>query len=165
MNTLCVLLGGNLGNVYSSFSKARLLLEKNIGRISETSSIYKSEAWGFDSDSIFLNQVVIIDTSLTVVPILKETQSIEKIIGRKDKSKGQDYTDRLIDIDILFYNNEIIESKTLTVPHPRLHLRNFTLNPLKEIIPDFTHPKLNKSVNWLYNNCKDEATCIKVNNS
>ena len=162
MNTLCILLGGNLGDVKSNFKKAHLLLQETVGLVSKTSNIYKSEAWGYQSDSVFLNQVLIIETEKNPFGILSDTQAIEKTIGRKNKSENQVYSDRLIDIDILFFNNEIIETNQLTIPHPRLHLRNFTLSPLYEIIPEFKHPKLNKSIDWLNKHCEDKSVCTPI---
>jgi len=159
MNTLCLLLGGNLGEVKINFEKACLLLDETVGSISRASKIYKSEAWGFQSNSIFLNKVVIIETQMGALEILNQTQKIENIIGRKEKSKNQVYSDRLIDIDILFFNQEIIETPLLIIPHPRLHFRNFTLSPLREVAPEFIHPKLNKSIDWLYKNCEDKIVC------
>jgi 2-amino-4-hydroxy-6-hydroxymethyldihydropteridine diphosphokinase len=93
---------------------------------------------------------------------LKATQSVEQAIGRKEKSQNLVYSSRLIDIDILFYNDEIIDTKDLTIPHPRLHLRNFTLQPLNELMPEYIHPKLKKSIEWLCQNSEDKDLCKRI---
>ncbi len=162
MNNAILLLGGNLGNIQQNFKKAKDLISEQTGVIQSESSLYESKAWGFDTNELFLNQAIQIETSLSPVELLNITQNIEKSIGRKSKTKDQEYSSRLIDIDILFFNDEIIKSKRLTIPHPRLHLRNFTLAPLNEIMPNFTHPELNKTINWIFNNSKDQDNCRKI---
>ena len=161
MNTVFILLGGNLGKVRDNFIRTNKLLEEALGHISQKTAIYQSEAWGFKSESVFLNQVVVCKTKLSAHDILMHTQSIEKLIGRKVKTQNANYSDRLIDIDILFYNKEIIETKDLIIPHPRLHMRRFTLMPLNEIIPNFIHPKFNKSIAWLNKQCEDKQICVE----
>ncbi len=162
MNNAILLLGGNLGNIQQNFKKAKDLISEQTGVIQSESSLYESKAWGFDTNELFLNQAIQIETSLSPVELLNITQNIEKSIGRKSKTKDQEYSSTLIDIDILFFNDEIIKSKRLTSPHPRLHLRNFTLAPLNEIMPNFTHPELNKTINWIFNNSKDQDNCRKI---
>lgn len=162
MNNAILLLGGNLGNIQQNFKKAKNLISEQTGVIQSESSLYESKAWGFDANELFLNQVLQIETSHSPIELLNITQDIEKSIGRKSKTNSQEYSSRLIDIDILFFNDEIIDSPLLTIPHPRLHLRNFTLAPLNEIMPNFTHPKLNKTINWIFENSKDQSNCKKV---
>ncbi len=161
----CVLLfGGNLGNVQANFIQAEAKIAKTIGTVTQKSEIYESEAWGFESSDLFLNQVIVIQTKLNPIDILKRTQDIEFEIGRKEKTKNNEYTSRLIDIDILFFDSEIIKTETLTIPHPRLHLRNFTLQPLAEIMPLFMHPTLNKSISDLLKESPDTSICNKKKN-
>ncbi len=162
MNSVFLLLGGNLGHIQNNFIQAISLISENCGSISQKSRLYESKAWGFEAKELFLNQVVEIKTKLTATALLKETQTIEKKIGRKEKTKEDNYNSRLIDIDILFFNSEIIETKELSVPHPRMHLRNFTLLPLNEIIPDFIHPGLGKTILWLTEHSTDESTCTAI---
>ena len=161
-NQVCILLGGNLGQKKQNLETASKYISKKIGTIHQKSSLYKSDAWGFESNDYFLNQVIIIETELDAFEILKQTQEIEKIIGRKEKTTAQKYASRLIDIDILFFNNDIIESKYLCIPHPRLHERNFTLLPLNELLPNYIHPKIKKSILYLYSNSKDKGKCYKL---
>jgi len=157
MNSTFLLLGGNLGHIQENFSQAINLISNKIGSISQQSRLYQSEPWGFEAKELFLNQVIKINTKLSAIEVLRKTQAIEQEIGRKEKTKEQNYSSRLIDIDILFFNNEIIETKELIIPHPRLHLRNFTLFPLNEIIPNFTHPSIGKTILWLTEHSKDKS--------
>ncbi len=162
MNKCVLLLGGNLGNVAVHFKTSQQLLSEQGFDIVGQSSLYQSEPWGFEAKDLFLNQVLICQTRLSPHMCLEVTQGIEQSIGRKTKSRNLNYSSRLIDIDILFYNNDIVETNDLTIPHPRLHLRNFTLLPLLELMPDYIHPKLKKSIEWLCQNSEDKDLCEKV---
>ncbi len=162
MNKCVLLLGGNLGQIQTNFAQATAKIECRIGHIIQKSSIYQSEAWGFESSSLFLNQVIIIETELSPTEVLQETQQIESEIGRKEKTQNLAYSSRLIDIDILFFDSKIIESKDLIIPHPRLHLRNFTLIPLVEVLPQFSHPILKKSLTELLNESPDKSICKEL---
>ncbi len=159
MSKASLLLGGNLGDVSVNLKTAIDFISNKCGAITKQSNLYQSKAWGFDAEELFLNQVLIIETELTAEELLQQTQSIENIIGRKSKTQNQEYHSRLIDIDILFYNDDIIQLKDLTIPHPRLHLRNFTLAPLHELIPSYIHPELKKSISWLFENSEDKIEC------
>lgn len=150
-----LLLGGNIGNVIEHFHQSIEAL-KTIGKIIKTSSIVQSKAWGFESCDLFYNQVVVMQTDSTPEKILAFNQSIEQKLGRK-RNHTREYASRTIDIDILYYGNEIIISPTLNIPHPRLHLRNFTLVPLVEIAPDFIHPVLLKSNQALLKESPDNS--------
>ena len=161
MNLAYLLLGGNIGNSKNIFNQAQLLIDSEIGSLFKQSSDYQSKAWGFESSSFFLNRIVIIKTNLSPSDLLKETQKIEIQLGRKEKTK-ETYESRIIDIDILFYENKIIQTNKLTIPHPRLHLRRFTLEPLLELSSDFTHPILQKTIANLYQECEDQSKVIKV---
>ena len=137
-------LGSNIGNIRDNLSHARKLLSSGEVEIISESPEYITEPWGFKSKNKFCNQVLKIDTEIDPFSLLDHVQDIEHQMGRK-KSKEK-YSDRIIDIDILFYNNEIISSKPLIVPHPLLHKRAFVLQPMADIAPDFIHPIFNRPV-------------------
>lgn len=151
-----LLLGGNLGDVQQHFEKAIFALESSGVTIIAKSSLYASESWGYKSANYFLNQVIHIKSTLPPSELLVLTKQIECELGRKTKSK-EDYADRIIDIDILYVGNLILNSTELEVPHPRLHLRKFTLLPLAELIPTFIHPLLKQSTIRLLENCPDHS--------
>lgn len=160
MNNAIILLGGNLGNIVQNFNKTIQLISASTGSIKQKSSLYQSKSWGFSVDELFLNQVIVLQTHLTAFELLDRTQEIEKKMGRTKKTIEGAYCSRLIDIDILFFNEAIIDSERLTVPHPKLHLRHFTLAPLTEILPNFVHPKLNKTMAWLLEHSEDQNTSL-----
>ncbi|MEY4875951.1 MAG: 2-amino-4-hydroxy-6-hydroxymethyldihydropteridine diphosphokinase, partial [Bacteroidota bacterium] len=122
------------------------------------SSIYRTKAWGNENQNDFLNQCLIIETELSAESCLQKILLIEQNLGRKREEK---WGPRTIDIDILFFNSEIVDKPNLQIPHPYLHLRRFTLAPLHELIPDFIHPILKKNISELLLHCKDELTAIK----
>ena len=156
-NKLTLSFGGNQETTLQCFEKAKLQIEKKIGEISIISSIYKTEAWGMEVNTPdFFNQTLTVETSLKPKKILKKTQKIELKLGRKNKSTNKDYKDRPIDIDLLFYNNKIIEKPNLKIPHYLLHTRKFILKPLDEIMPDYIHPVLKKTIKKLLLCCNDE---------
>lgn len=157
MNSTFLLLGGNLGHPKQNFVLATQFISEKIGTIKNRSSLFKSKAWGFEAETDFLNQVLQVETKLTAIELLQETQKIEQQIGRKSKTIKENYQSRELDIDILFYNNEIINTPNLVIPHPRLHLRNFTLAPLQEIAPHFIHPQFKKTIHWLSKHSKDDS--------
>ena len=154
MGRLILLLGGNQGDMHETISMTHSLLEKYVGDIVEVSALYESEPWGFEADNNFINQVAEIDTLLLPEEVLTQTQSIEKFLGRERKSTGG-YTSRPIDIDILFFDDMKVSLPELTIPHPRLHERMFTLLPLSEKWSSLHHPVLNKTVKQLYDECTD----------
>lgn len=154
MNSAYLLLGGNIGKREKILEKALLEIESRIGKILKKSSVYETKAWGFEQQPDFLNQVILVETNLTAENLLKKILEIEKSLGRK--RTGKKWEKRIIDIDILFCNDFIIQKKNLKIPHPCLHLRRFTLAPLNEIAPDFVHPVLKKTVSELLKNCEDK---------
>ena len=154
--------GGNLDNTKDCFQKAIRKIKKKIGKVEMTSSLYSTEAWGMEKGTNdFLNQVIVIHSDSKPKKILKATQKIEKKLGRKSKSINQEYRDRPIDIDILFYDDEIINKKKLTIPHPLLQERKFILEPLSEIIPDYIHPVLKKTIKELLLSSTDKLEVKK----
>ena len=155
-----LLLGGNMGDSAELCRKAVELIEKQIGETTRVSSLYSSEAWGFETEQDFINQAVVVRTSLPPHRVLELALEIEAQLGRKRSGKG--YSSRTMDIDVIFYGGKIIDTPRLTVPHPRLHLRNFVLIPLCEIIPDFVHPVFGKTIRQLLEECPDEGKVWKI---
>lgn len=162
MHTIVIILGSNQGESKALILKAKQMLELKLDRYVNASSLYKSEAWGFKSETVFLNQVLIYNTILKPQAILQIALEIEKELGRKRITN--EYASRTMDIDLLFYDQEIIQEANLQIPHPRLHIRRFTLEPLAEIMPDFIHPELNKTISDLLKSCKDNSKIIKLKN-
>jgi len=154
MNTVYLLLGSNLSDRMDSLRKAKEGISSEIGRISKVSSIYESEPWGFFAENSFLNQVVKVETILNAGQVLETILKIETDLGRERKVNGS-YVSRIIDIDILFYNDEIINEDKLTVPHPKIAERMFTLLPLSEINQYYIHPGLHKTIQELVAECND----------
>ncbi len=139
-------LGSNLGDKQSNIKIAYNEIEKRIGRIVSQSAFYITKPNGFESDNDFQNTVCEVLTDIPVQQAFEEILLIEKIIGRASKSINGNYSDRLIDIDILLYDDLVINTELLTVPHPRFHLRNFVLLPFVEISPNTVHPLLKKTI-------------------
>ena len=139
-------LGTNLGDRQENLTRAIEALSLALGTCKAQSSFMETEPWGFESENGFLNCVVAFDTELTPTELLDTTERIERELGRTVKSTGDNYHDRLIDIDILLYGDTVMKSERLTIPHPLMHLRDFVLKPLAEIAPDTVHPTLNNSI-------------------
>jgi 2-amino-4-hydroxy-6-hydroxymethyldihydropteridine diphosphokinase len=161
MNTCYLLLGTNLGNRKNNFFLALALLEKNAGKVSKTSGIYETEPWGFNSDQWFYNIAVELNTEFAPENLLAILLQTEKIMGRERINK-ETYENRIIDIDILIYENQIIKNEYLEIPHPRLHLRKFALSPLIEIASDIIHPVFKKKMKQLLIECKDESNISNI---
>jgi len=164
MNEVYLCLGGNLGNCLTTFSKVCALIKQEIGKVTEQSSLYQSQAWGMENAPDFLNQVIKVETKISVEALLIILLEIEKKLGR-ERTETTTYQSRLIDVDILFFNKKIIKTKTLEIPHPRLHLRKFVLEPLNEIAPNFIHPILNKSISELLELCPDTGQVKKLSHA
>ena len=158
-NDVFLLLGSNLNDPVSQLETARKEILHEVGPIMRTSSLYKTAPWGVTKQPAFYNQVVAIETMLSPEMLLRATQDIEKKMGRERKEK---WGARVIDIDILFYGDAVIQSDTLTIPHPRLTERRFTLVPLDEIAPDFLHPVLQKKVRSLLEACPDTLAVERI---
>lgn len=153
MKGIYLLLGSNLGNSKEILDHAVSEIEHDIGDIINTSSIYKTKAWGMEDQPDFLNQVVEIESSFSPEVLLEKVNKIEEKLGRVRLIKWQA---RIIDIDILYYGNVIIKSKHLVIPHPENENRNFVLAPMAEIAPDFIHPVLKLPQKKLLKNSKDD---------
>lgn len=144
-------LGTNLGDKEQNIEAAIEQIKFRIGEIIALSSLYETQPVGFDSENSFLNAACHVSTKLLPLEVLQYIQEIEQELGRKSKSVNEIYSDRIIDIDLLLFDNEIIEYPHLIVPHPHLHERDFVLRPLAEIAPDVYHPILKESILKLKN--------------
>lgn len=142
-----------MGDSREILKQAADAIEKKCGKLCKQSALYRSQAWGYENQPEFINQVIEIETDLAPCNLITTILSIEKELGR---SRGKEkWQARSIDIDILFYENVILDEPDLTIPHPRIAERNFTLVPLMEIAPDFVHPVLGTSIEELYLQCAD----------
>lgn len=152
-------LGGNLGNTLEIFKNVYPILEKKIGPILHFSSIYQTKAWGNTQQADFLNQVLELNTELNPQELIAQLLNIESELGRVRK---QQWEARIIDLDILFYGNQIIQESNLQIPHPFLPQRKFVLIPLAEIAPNLIHPILKKSIDNLVIDCPDSSEVKKL---
>ena len=162
MNEVYLCLGGNLGNCITTFKEACEYIEQKAGKIKLYSSVYQSQAWGMMDAPDFYNQVIKVETTLTAQELMLVLLDIEKALGRERTDTMKGYQNRVIDIDILFFSNEVIKTETLQIPHPRLHLRKFVLEPLNEIAPNYFHPLLKKDITELLSLCTDKGQIKKL---
>ena len=146
MARVCLSLGSNLGPRETYLRKALQALDKELGSLVKCSSFYETLPWGFSSDSLFLNAAACFDTLLSPEEVLAVTQQIEKSLGRKEKSRQGQYADRCIDIDILLYDDKVMQTPDMILPHPHMAERMFVLEPLAEIMPHVLHPLLKKTI-------------------
>lgn len=158
MAKVYLLLGSNIGDAKNNLSEAGKLIHKEIGKIKRFSAIYRTAAWGKLDQPDFLNQVVIVETRLSPEMCMKTILDIEKKMGRIRTVKN---APRIIDIDILFFDKIIQNSKELTIPHPLLQERNFVLVPLNELSPKMKHPVINRTIHQLLLNCSDRLAVKK----
>lgn len=147
-------LGTNIGNRRGNLVKAAALLAERVGDILALSGFMETEPWGFESENLFLNAAIKMETPLTPDELLSATQAIEREMGREKKSDGT-YHDRVIDIDILLYDNRVIEQLGLIVPHPLMQERLFVMAPLAEIAPFERHPLLGQTFMELADSLRD----------
>lgn len=148
-------IGTNIGDRQANIANAITALGQ-IGKVVTVSPIYTSEPWGFESENGFYNIALILETSLSPLDLLYASQQIERDLGRTAKTITS-YTDRIIDIDIIDYNNQTIDTQTLTLPHKLMHKRNFVLYPLADIAPDWQHPILKLTATELKNASADTS--------
>jgi 2-amino-4-hydroxy-6-hydroxymethyldihydropteridine diphosphokinase len=158
MNTAYILLGSNLGDKKDNLTKACEKISSVCGNISKRSSLYETSPWGYTEQSFFLNAVIELQTVYSPERLLELLLEIEIQLGRV---RIQKWGERLIDLDILYYDQEIINSAHLKIPHPELHNRKFTLIPLCEIAPGYVHPLLQRTNAQLLEACKDDGIVTK----
>lgn len=162
MNIVYLSLGSNEGDRERWLALAIAAIEKHCGNIAKRSSIYETAAWGVEDQPCFLNIVLLLYTDLETSGVLSATQAIEMELGRQRTVKwGQ----RTLDIDILLFNDDIVQDEQLTIPHPYLHLRRFTLEPLSEIAPELIHPVFKTPIATLLLNCADPLETKKLENT
>ena len=159
MNKAYLLTGGNLGDREKNLAFAKEFIQQQCGTIVAASSLYETAAWGNTDQPAFLNQALELDTAFNARQLIRRILKIEKLMGRVRKEK---YGPRIIDIDILLFNNEKHNYQFLRLPHPEMQNRRFALLPLAEIAPDIVHPVLNKTITKLLNECEDELDVKKI---
>lgn len=142
-------LGTNLGDKEYNLRLAVRKIGERIGKVVSLSAFYATAPWGFSSGNTFLNAAACVDTLLPPLSVLHATQEIEREMGRTQKSAGGVYSDRLIDIDLLLYDDRVLDTPELKLPHPLMHERRFVMEPLAEIAPELVHPVLGKKMREL----------------
>lgn len=161
MNSVSLLIGGNQGDRRALIDAATALIAERIGPVVAASRVYETLPWGnFGEDRVqpFLNRALVVDTKLDAQAVLDEALAIEAELGRcrSPETERRLYHSRPMDIDIIFFNDEVIESPTLTVPHPRMHLRRFVLEPLNEVVPHYRHPLTGLTVSEMLDRLKQD---------
>ena len=143
-------LGTNLGDKEQNLRMSVKKIEERIGNVVSLSAFYATAPWGFSSENSFLNAAVCVETTLLPLQVLEETQRTERELGRTEKSVNGLYADRLIDIDLLLYDDRVMDAEGLVLPHPLMTERRFVMEPLSEIAPDVVHPVLHKTMKELF---------------
>lgn len=150
MAKLYLALGSNQGDRKALLDAARAACDASLGRVTGCSDYIETAPWGFSSPHPFLNAVLELETELSPLAVLERTQEIEQQLGRQTKSSAAGYQDRPIDLDLLLYDDLVLETPRLTLPHPLMHLRDFVLEPLQQLAPTLRHPVLGLSIAALY---------------
>jgi len=161
VHQLYLCLGGNLGNKAVIFRETLAKITLRIGKITGESLVYLSPPWGFHAKNYFWNQVLQIETSLSPEEVFREIVMVEHFFGRK-RIHGK-YTSRKMDIDILYFDDLIIQTKELTIPHPMISMRKFVLLPMNEIMPGFRDPVSGKTIKEQLADCRDLSEVIPLN--
>ena len=157
-----VLFGSNMGDKAAIFAKACHYINNRCGHVVKVSAAYESEPWGFEAEEWFLNRVIVVETGLSPMDLLQQLLDIERELGRVRHPEIEGYTSRTADLDLLYYGSRIVQTETLTVPHPRLHLRRFALVPLCELVPAFRHPIFKKTQEELLKQCPDAGIVREI---
>ena len=157
-----VLFGSNQGDKDAIFAQACLLINNRCGEVVQVSAAYESEPWGFDAEEWFLNRVIVVETELAPEALLQQLLDIEKELGRVRHPEVRGYTSRTADLDLLYYGARVIHTDTLSVPHPRLHLRRFALVPMCEVAPALVHPVFELNQEELLHHCPDDSVVRKM---
>ena len=159
MNKAYLLIGGNEGNRLFHLQQAVANIDRFCGEVIQQSSIYETAPWGKQDQPAFLNQAILIQTALDAGALMRTILEVEEKLGRK---RGEKYGPRIIDIDILFFNDEIIGLPRLKIPHPEIQDRRFVLEPMNEIAPTYVHPVFKKTINQLLKECPDRLGVEKI---
>lgn len=160
MNKVFLGIGGNIGDKRKNFIRVSELIEVKLGKILQASSVYETPPWGFHSKDVFWNQVLVIETKLEAEELLWRIREIEADFGRKRGNER--YSSREMDIDILYFNDDFMETPELIIPHPRIPERRFVLVPLVEIAPKMKHPLRRLTHMEMLEICRDESVIKKV---
>lgn len=160
MNKVYLLIGGNMGNRVEQLQQATDLIQQKVGQVQKSSALYETAAWGKEDQPAFLNQALLVNTGMEPLPLLQTLLGIELEMGRERIEKNGP---RTIDIDIIFYNDAIINEPGLIVPHPAMSLRRFVLTPLAELSPGLQHPVLHQSMQELLDDCTDPLPVTRFN--
>lgn len=157
MERCYILFGSNMGDKEALFAQACLLINNRCGRVVQVSAAYESEPWGFEAEEWFLNRVIVVETEKGPEELLQQLLEIERELGRIRHPEIQGYTSRTADLDLLYFGQRVINTDTLIVPHPRLHLRRFALVPMCEVAPEWVHPVFGLTQQELLQQCPDEC--------
>ena len=159
MNKVFLLIGGNMGDRLQNLHQAIDLLAATCGPVTQQSAVYETAAWGKTDQPAFLNQALALTTALTAQELITTVLSVEETMGRHRLEK---FGPRIIDIDILFFNDVVMQEPNLTIPHPQLQNRRFVLAPMEEIAPELVHPVLKKTIEQLLLECPDQLEVKKM---
>jgi 2-amino-4-hydroxy-6-hydroxymethyldihydropteridine diphosphokinase len=163
MSLVYLLIGGNTGNRMKYLKSAVEMIARGIGKVIRMSSVYETEPFGFNAKKQFFNMCVLVETELSPRRILEVISEIETSLGRKRMTEK--YVSRTIDIDILFYDDVILNEPFLIIPHPELHKRNFALIPMAEVGPEFIHPVFGKTITRLLEESTDRHKVVRFRDS
>ena len=158
MECCYILFGSNMGDKEALFAQACLLINNRCAHVVQVSAAYESEPWGFEAEEWFLNRIIVVETDKGPEEVLQQLLDIERELGRVRHPEIQGYTSRTVDLDLLYFGQRVINTDSLTVPHPRLHLRRFALVPMCEVAPEWVHPVFGMTQQELLQQCPDECT-------